>query len=55
MGKSLVSCFLTHIVDATAVLAMALCLSVRPSEVEVLLKRINIGSYKQHHTIAQGF
>ena len=47
---------------ASAVLAMALCpsvclsvrLSVRPSQVGVLLKRLNVGSRKQHHTIAQG-
>jgi len=35
---------------ASAVLAMALC----PSQVGVLLKRLNVGSHKQHHTIAQG-
>jgi len=29
-------------------------LSVRPSQVGVLLKRLNVGSHKQHHTIAQG-
>jgi len=28
--------------------------SVRPSQVGVLLKRLNVGSQKQHHTIAQG-
>ena len=28
--------------------------SVRPSQVGVLLKRLNVGSHKQHHTIAQG-
>jgi len=39
---------------ASAVLTMALCLSVRPSQVGVLLKRLNVGSHKQHHTIAQG-
>ena len=39
---------------ASAVLAMGLCLSVRLSQVEVLLKWLNIGSHKQHHTIAQG-
>jgi len=42
---------------ASAVLAMALCPSVcpsvRPSQVSVLLKRLNVGSQKQHHTIAQ--
>jgi len=37
-----------------AVLAMALCPSVRPSQVGVLLKRLNLGSHRQHHTIAQG-
>ena len=40
---------------ASAVLAMALCpsvcLSVRPSQVGVILKRLNEGSHKQHHTI----
>jgi len=43
---------------ASAVLAMALCpavcLSVCPSQVGVLLKQLNVGSHKQHHTIAQG-
>jgi len=33
-----------------AVLAMGLCLS----QVRVLLKRQNVGSHKQHHTIPQG-
>jgi len=40
---------------ASAVLAMGLCLSVSVlclSQVGVLLKRLNIGSDKQHHTIA---
>ena len=44
---------------ASAVLAMGLCdvclcLSVRLSQVGVLLKRLNVGLHKQHHTIAQG-
>jgi len=39
---------------ASAVLAMALCLSIRLLPVGVLLKRLNVGSHKQHHTIAQG-
>ena len=38
----------------SVVLAMALCPSVRPSQVGVLLKRLNVGSHKQHVTIAQG-
>jgi len=33
---------------------MGLCPSVCPSQVSVLLKRLNVGSHKQHHTIAQG-
>ena len=33
---------------------VSVCLSVCPSQVGVLLKRLNIGSHKQHHTIAQG-
>ena len=45
---------------ASAVLAMGLCLSVCVclsvclSHVGVPLKRLNVGSHKQHHTIAQG-
>ena len=43
---------------ASAVLAMVLCpsvhLSVCPSQAGVLLKRLNVGSHKQHHTIVQG-
>ena len=35
---------------ASAVLAMGLCLS----QVGVLLKRLNVGSHKQHRTIPQG-
>jgi len=35
-------------------IAMALCLSVCLSQVEVLLKQLNVGSHKQHCTIAQG-
>ena len=42
---------------ASAVLAMALCpsvcLSVCLSQVGVLLKLLNVGSHKQHHTIDQ--
>jgi len=36
------------------VLAVVVCLSVRLSLVGVLLKRLNAGSRKQRHTIAQG-
>jgi len=41
---------------ASAVLAMGLCLSVCLclSQVGVLLKRLNVGSHKQHRTIVQG-
>jgi len=35
-------------------LCLSVCLSVRPSQVGVLLKRLNVGSHKQHHTIFQG-
>jgi len=39
-------------------IAMALCPSVcpsvRPSQVGFLLKRLNVGSHKQHRTIPQG-
>jgi len=68
LGKLSLSCFfqvywsksaiITARCYAPAVLAMALCPSVRPSvcrsQVGVLLKRLNVGSHKQHHTIAQG-
>jgi len=33
---------------------VSVCLSVRLSQVGVLLKRLNVGSHKQHRTIAQG-
>jgi len=48
--------FITARCYASAVLAMGLCLSVSVclSQVGVLLKRLNVGSHKQHHTIAQG-
>jgi len=36
------------------VLCLSVCLSVCLSQVGVLLKRRNIGSRKQHRTIAQG-
>jgi len=36
------------------VLAVVMCLSIRLSQVGVLLKRLNTGSRKQCHTIAQG-
>jgi len=39
---------------ASAVYAMALCLSVCLSEVGVILKRLNIGLRKQHDSIAEG-
>jgi len=64
-SRKAVSCFLLRPTDsllvftarcyASAVLAMGLCLclSVCLSQVGVLLKRLNVGSHKQHHTIAQ--
>ena len=62
-GASCIQCnltahylFITARCCASAVLAMALCLSVRLclSQVGVLLKRQNVGSHKQHHPIPQG-
>ena len=35
-------------------MGLCVCLSVRLSQVGVLLKRLNVGSHKQHRTIAQG-
>jgi len=46
--------FITARCYASAVLAVALCLSVRLAQVGVLLKWLNVGSHKQHHTIVQG-
>ena len=50
--------FLTARCYASPVLAMALCLSVRLSvclsQSRCCTKRLNVGSHKQHHTIAQG-
>ena len=34
--------------------SVSVCPSVCPSQVGVLLKRLNVGSREQHHTIAQG-
>ena len=48
------SCVFTARRYASAVYAMVVCLSVRPSQVGVLLKRLNIGKRKQRRTIAQG-
>jgi len=33
---------------------VSVCPSVRPSQVGVLLKWLNVKSHKQHHTIVQG-
>ena len=50
--------FFTAQCRASVVLAMGLCLCLSVcvclSQVGVLLKRLNTGSHKQHHTIAQG-
>jgi len=35
-------------------LCPSVCPSVCPSQVGVLLKQLNVGSHKQHHTIAKG-
>jgi len=53
---TLVYRFFTARCYASAVLAMALCpsVSVCLSQVGVLLKRLNVGSHEEHHTIAQG-
>jgi len=55
MGKylwSFIATVFTVRCYASAVLAMGLCLCL--SQVGVLLKRLNTGSHKQYHTIAQG-
>jgi len=53
--RYVLQCIFTARCYACAVLAMGLCLCVCVclSQVGVLLKRLNVGSYKQHHTIAQ--
>ena len=55
-SKYMVSVIFTARCYASAVLAMGLCLcaSVRLSQVGVLLKRQNVGSHKQYHTIPPG-
>ena len=57
-GRSMFKQVFTARCYASAVLAMGLCLSVCLclclSQVGVLLKRQNLGSHKQHHTIPQG-
>ena len=35
-------------------LSVCVCVCLCLSQVGVLLKRLNVGSHKQHHTIAQG-
>jgi len=45
-------CIFTARCYAYAVLAVGRCLCL--SQVGVLLKWLNVGSHKQHHTIAQG-
>ena len=50
-------CYLTCFTarrHASAVYGVVVCLSFRLSQVGVLLKRLNVGSRKQRHTIAQG-
>ena len=53
--RYVLQCIFTARCYACAVLAMGLCLCVCVclSQVGVLLKRLNVESYKQHHTIAQ--
>jgi len=46
--------FFTMQHHASAVYAVVMCLSVCLSQVSVLLKRLNVESSKQCHTIAQG-
>ena len=57
-GRSMFKQVFTARCYASAVLAMGLCLQVCLclclSQVGVLLKRQNLGSHKQHHTIPQG-
>ena len=55
MGKylwSFIATVFTVRCYASTVLAMGLCLCL--SQVGVLLKRLNTGSHKQYHTVAQG-
>jgi len=60
MGKSLVSCFYRAMLwirgtshgPASVCVRALLCLCL--SQAGVLLKRQNVGSHKQHHTIPQG-
>jgi len=61
--KSTLDCLLIYLLYITytfiarrysAIYAVVVCLSVRLSQVDVLLKRLNVESRKQRHTIAQG-
>jgi len=47
-------CIFTARLYATSLCAVIMCPSVRPSQVGVLPRLINLGSRKQRHTIAQG-
>ena len=46
--------FITARRHASAVYAVVVCHCVSLSHVSVLLKRLNVGSHKERHTIAQG-
>ena len=43
----------TSNVPVSVCLSVCVCPSVRLSQIGVLLKRLNVGSHKQYHTIAQ--
>jgi len=53
-GMARLNSFFTARRYASAVHAGIVCVSVCPSRVGVLLKRLNVGSRKQRRTICQG-
>ena len=47
-------CYASALLAMGLCLSVCLCLSISLSQVGVLLKRLNVESQRQHHTIAQG-
>ena len=45
--------FFTVQYHASTIYAVVVCLSVCLSQVDVLVKQLNVGSRKQRHTVAQ--
>jgi len=47
-------CYASAVLETGLSLCLSVCVCLCLSQVRVLLKRLNVGSHKQHHMIAQG-